>query len=66
MKTVHSSFKESWFLCTIAGAIILGEIIAWKIAGLCGVRINPVTVAFVCTGIVAVVTSLRYEGEYLG
>ena len=61
MKTARR-FKGSWFFLAIIVAISIGELVAWEAASRLGVRNNPLVVAFVCTGLVAAVASVLYEG----
>ena len=65
MKTART-FKGSWFLVAILVAIAGGEVVAWKLSEAYGLRLNPLTVAFVATGIVAMAASLIYEGSDIG
>lgn len=55
-------FKGSWFLFAIVAAIAVCEFVAWKMSSSYGFHLNPLTVAFGAAGIVAVVTSIIYEG----
>jgi hypothetical protein len=55
-------FKSSWFFGAIALAIVIGELLAVEFGPRLNLHLNPVTVAFVCTGVVAMVTSWIYEG----
>ena len=60
MKTTRT-FKGSWFLLTLAVTIIVGEIIAWGVVNVYGLRANPLTVGFLCAGLVAAFASVLYE-----
>lgn len=59
-------FKNSWFLTAIVVAILAGELIAWEISSRFGVRSNPLVVAFLCTGLIAAMVSVLYEGVDIG
>jgi hypothetical protein len=60
------TFKASWFLLAVLAAIVVGEVLAQQISDLAGLRISGLTVAFLCTGLVAVVTSMIYDGADIG
>jgi hypothetical protein len=60
------TFKASWFFLAVLVAIVIGEVFVKQISDLAGIRLNGVTVAFLCTGLVAVVTSLLYDGADMG
>ena len=59
-------FRNSWFLTAIVGAILVGEIAAWELSSRFGFRVHPLVVAFVCTGLVAAIVSVLYEGVDIG
>jgi uncharacterized membrane protein YeaQ/YmgE (transglycosylase-associated protein family) len=61
MKTTRT-FKGSWFLLAVVAGVVACEIAAWELATLSGVRISPITAAFVGAGIVAVFASVIYDG----
>lgn len=61
MKTART-FKGSWFCFAVAAAILVGEVAAWALADRFGYRNNPLVVAFLCTGLVAALASVLYEG----
>lgn len=65
MKTART-FKGSWFLAAIIASIAVCEVIAWKLSETYGWRLNPLTVAFVATGLVAMAASVIYEGTDIG
>jgi hypothetical protein len=58
----NRTFKDSGFIYAIVGAIIVGEIVAWEVATRFGFRANPLTVAFLCAGLVAAITAVLYDG----
>jgi hypothetical protein len=60
MKTTRT-FKGSYYFVAIAVAIILGEVIAWEVANAYGFRAHPLTVAFLCIGLVAAFASVLYD-----
>lgn len=47
-------------------AAVMGEFAAWGLSNHYGFRLNPVTVAFLSVGIVAVVTSVIYDDVDIG
>lgn len=59
-------FNSSWFLTAIVVTILVGEVIAWEVSSRLGIRANPVVVAFLCTGLVAAIVSVLYEGIDIG
>jgi hypothetical protein len=61
MKTTRT-FKGSWFILAVAIAIVVAEVVAWKMSGLFSFHFSPVTVAFAAAGLVAVAASLIFEG----
>ena len=61
MKTTRT-FKGSWFLFAVIAGVAACEIAAWELATLYGVRISPLTAAFVGAGIVGVFASVIYDG----
>ena len=65
MKTTRT-FKQSWFAFAIVAAIAVGELVAWKLNDVLGTSLNPLTVAAVSTGLVAVATSIIYDGVDIG
>ena len=46
-------------------AIIVGEVVAWGIADRYSVRANPLTVAFLCIGLVVAFAMVLYEDAEL-
>jgi hypothetical protein len=60
MKTART-FKGSWYLLSMAVAIIVGEVVAWGIADRFNLRANPLTVAFLCIGLVVAFAMVLYE-----
>lgn len=60
------NFKDSWFLIATVVAILVGETIAWEVSRRYGVRSNPLVVAVLCTGLVAAVVSVIYDGVDIG
>ena len=52
-------FAEPW---DAKGAIAVGELLATEFGPRLNLHVNPVTVAFACTGLVAMVASWIYEG----
>ncbi len=65
MKTTRT-FKGSWFLGAVVATIAIGEFVAWKIGEINGHHLSPVTVAFVCAGLVAAAASVIFDGADLG
>jgi hypothetical protein len=65
MKTLRT-FKDRWFLLAIVATIIVGEVIAWELSARFGLRNNPVLVAILCTGLVAAITAVLYDGADIG
>jgi hypothetical protein len=65
MKTLRT-FKGSWFALAIVAAIIVGEVVAWEISTLYGLRANPITVGFLCTGLVTALAIVLYDGTDIG
>ena len=59
-------FKNSWFLTAIVVAIFAGQIVAWEVSSRFGVRNNPLVVAFLSTGVVAVIVSVLYQDVDIG
>ena len=45
----------------MAVAIIVGEVVAWGIADRFNLRANPLTVAFLCIGLVVAFAMVLYE-----
>lgn len=66
MKATPHKFRSSWFLVAIVVTILVGEVVAWEVSSRFGVRTNPLVVAFLCTGLVAAITSVVYEGIDIG
>lgn len=64
MKTART-FKGSWYFLSMVVAIIVGEVFAWGIAERYGVRANPLTVAFLCIGLVVAFAMVLYEDAEL-
>ncbi len=62
MKTTHRKFKGSWFVTAVVLAILVGEMLAWEVSRRLDFRNNPLVVAFLCAGLVAVLASVLYEG----
>lgn len=62
MKTFHT-LKMRWLLAAMAGATIIGEIVAWQITKLLNWRFPAVAVAAVCIGLVAAVAAEFYDGK---
>ena len=60
MKTART-FKGSWYLIAMVAAIIIGEVVAWGLADRLSVRANPLTVAFLCVGLVVAFAMVLYE-----
>jgi hypothetical protein len=60
MKTTRT-FKGSRLLLAMAVMIVIGEVIAWKVANVYGLKANPLTVGFLCAGLVAVFASVLYQ-----
>lgn len=56
------TFKGSWFVTAAIAAVILAEGAAWAISERFGLRTNPLVVAFLAVGIVAMVASVLYDG----
>jgi hypothetical protein len=65
MKTLRT-FKDRWFLLAIVATIIVGEVIAWELSARFGLRNNPFLVAILCTGLVAAITAVLYDGADIG
>lgn len=61
MKTARI-FNGSWFLCAVAVAIVVGEVLARALSDHFGFRNNPLVVGFLCAGLVAVIASVIYDG----
>jgi len=53
-------------MLAIAAAIVVGEVAAWEVTSAYGIRMNPLVVGFLCTGLVAAITSVLYEGIDIG
>jgi hypothetical protein len=62
MKTLQS-FKASRFYFAMVAAVALGLLLATKITSAFNLHVNPVTVAFVSAGLVAVVFSMLFENR---
>jgi hypothetical protein len=62
MKTTRKRFNGSWFILAIVGAIVVGELIAARMASAYNLRASPLVVAFLCAGLVAAIASVLYEG----
>lgn len=45
----------------MAVTIVIGEVIAWGVVNAYGVRANPLTVGFICAGLVAAFAAVLYE-----
>jgi hypothetical protein len=60
MKTTRT-FKGSRFLLAIGVMILIGEVVAWEVANIYGLRANPLTVGFLCAGLVAAFASVLYQ-----
>ena len=65
MKTIRT-FKGSWFGFAIVAAIVVGEFVAWEVSRVYGLRANPLTVAFLAMGLVAVGVSILYHDADIG
>ena len=65
MKTFRT-FKGSWFGAAMVFAVLAGEAIAYEVCTRMGWRNSPVVVAFLAVGLVAVITSVLYEGVDIG
>jgi NhaP-type Na+/H+ and K+/H+ antiporter len=65
MKTLRT-FKGSWFVTAIVVAIVIGEVIAWEVSSRLGIRNSPLVVAFLCTGLVAGIVTVLYDGADIG
>lgn len=65
MKTTRT-FKGRWFMFAIAVAIVIGEVIAWELSRMFGIRNSPFTVAFLSAGVVAALAMVLYEGADIG
>lgn len=65
MKSTRT-FKGSWFVSTIVAVIIIGEVVAWELSSRYGLRAHPLTVAFLCAGLVAAITAVLYEDARIG
>jgi hypothetical protein len=65
MKTLRT-FKGSWFITAIVVAILIGEEIAWEVSSRLGIRNNPFVVAIHCTGLVAGIATVLYDGADIG
>jgi uncharacterized membrane protein YjjB (DUF3815 family) len=55
--------KARWLLTSMVLAVVAGELLASFIGTTFGVRVPAVPVAAFCIGLVAVITSLIYDGE---
>ena len=64
MKTART-FKGSWYLIAMVAAIIIGEVVAWGLADHLSVRANPLTVAFLCVGLVVDFAMCLYNAPYI-
>lgn len=65
MKTIRT-FKGSWFGFAIVAAIVVCEFVAWEVSRVYGLRANPLTVAFLAMGLVAVGASILYHDTDIG
>ncbi|HTO05036.1 MAG TPA: hypothetical protein VL069_15100 [Opitutus sp.] len=62
MNTIHT-FKASRFYFAIIAAIAVAPPIATKLSSAFDIHVNPVTLAFVFAGLVAVVISMVFENR---
>lgn len=65
MKTTRT-FNGYWFCFALVVAIVVGELLAWKLTELYGFKISGIGAGALCAGIVLAATSLLYEGADLG
>jgi hypothetical protein len=57
------TFKGSWFVSAVIAAVILAEGAAWVMAERFGLRSNPLVVAFLAVGVVAMIASVLFAGS---
>lgn len=65
MKTAPR-FKNSWFVFAMIVTVAAFEALAWIMSSTFGYRLNPLTVGFLGVGVVAIVTSILYDGVDIG
>ncbi len=63
MKLTIHHLKARWLVASMVAAVIIGEIVAAKVAETFTIRVPAVPVAAVCVGLVAAVVALLYDGR---
>lgn len=65
MKTTRT-FNGYWFCFALVAAVAIGELLAWKLTELYGLKLSGIGTGALCVGIVLAATSVLYDGADLG
>jgi hypothetical protein len=63
MKLTIHHLKARWLVASMVVAVVIGELVASKVADWFSIRVPAVPVAAVCVGLVAAVVALLYDGR---